>query len=822
MNSASVSSKANIIGIPADDPRYTNPVSQEIGSNGKPKRNTFACSSCHAVKQRCIPTDANDIYRKPCTRCLKFKKLCVFDLSKRTRRKRRSNHVAAAAASAAKNGNMMHSVLILGRNSRLPDKGHFPQSQHYVTKDIHRHQAPQSTNWDNASPLEVFSERPSNQCIDVARVSPGVSTLPAPFPPPSLVHGSVDHDQLTDPEGEDVEENDDDDDRGKALLRQEFGMLSDCFKEKLGHVSERLSIEAKKWNLFVESAAAIPIPSDPVAIGILSAEDAMHRLELYEKYMLSEHQLSFIRIPKYDSIKQFRLQQPILFSTLLAVASVVMPHSPGLELINMKLDNLVLTHITHYCMRNGEKAVELLKSLILLCLWYNFPEWSNKSRYHHFNYLCYNLVRELSVAYMHKSLTIIGENHDQHKVGTILEEDPDYPRLILLVYISSLSISIFLHQPIQLKWFPMVEKACNDILSGEYVSELYSVEENQMLVTFAKLHLCLDRTYTMLSENSDGDFVTIDQENLINVLVEELTVIKMQIPARFLNNMTYFYTVEAYVYESVVSSYFLKNTNPAASLPENIGKAFTTAAQKSLSALKGLLDLDPNIVVSLPLLNISRVVYTMGMALLRLRYTSITVPSFEHLKSSTVEILPVLQRFAIFLDELNEKFPYNRAISKLQYVAALFIHTYSNKLRTCIYDGDSPFESFESLHDISSTTTFDINSHISKQDIRDYLKFDAFHNGTLHEFQSDLLKMTSIMDQRDKKLHNIKVNSIHKSPVKTHSFHITNGQAAREPTAAAHMIDYLSDYLVDNAFVENEYDAFNEEVCGSVLFNQLK
>ena len=62
-----------IQGIPDNDPRILGPTNLESNTKGKSKRNTFACVRCHSLKQKCVPSDPADIYRKPCVRCLNRK-----------------------------------------------------------------------------------------------------------------------------------------------------------------------------------------------------------------------------------------------------------------------------------------------------------------------------------------------------------------------------------------------------------------------------------------------------------------------------------------------------------------------------------------------------------------------------------------------------------------------------------------------------------------------------------------------------------------------------------------------------------------------------
>lgn len=742
--------KTIIVGIPADDPRHHTPISQEIGSNGKPKRNTFACTSCHAVKQRCIPTDMGDIYRKPCSRCVKLRKPCEFDLSKRTRRKRR----AAGARPRRRAGRARERAAV-----RWAGRG--------------------------------------------APLSPA-SGLAAPPP----LEGGAEADGLTEAE----EEED-----AQAQLARELARV-DGSARRLEALAEMLAAESRGWGAFLEGSAAVPTLSDPVSLGIVTLAEAEYRLDCYREVVAGGMRLPFLRVPKSCTAEQLRVEQPILFATVLSMASLVLPGAAGQEVVNMKLDNFVLTLVTHYCMRIGDRTVELLKSLILLCMWCNYPEWSHKTRYHYFNYLCCNLVRDLGMPYAYRPILVGEDEGQQRKLSAMLEQDPEYPRLILLAYIISLNMSVFLQQPIQFHWSPVVEKACSDILDARYVSELYSAEDNQMLMLFAKLHLCMERAYSMQRVNSGYSFVAADNDDTFCSLFRELEGIKMQMPKHYCTG--YILTVEAYVYESAVSCYLLRNGALNYPLPDNISDAFLTATERSVAAMKDLLSSGNDIIPSIQLLGASRIIYTMGMSLLKLRYNALTMPAFEPLRSSTEEILPLLQRIATFLDQLHESYPYNRSISKLQYVSALFLHTYHQKIKKCIYRQETT--TFPTLC-MPVTPTLDRSSPSSAQLLSESLGFANIPTGTNNDIQAGLLRApSSIIEPDEKKFHTIKVNSIYKHIAGTPSAEFSGGQLFCEPSSAPHSVDYLSDYLMDNAFVESDYDAFNDEVYGTAFFPQLK
>lgn len=632
---------AQIVGVPLDDPRFTIPISQEIYANGKVKRNTFACTNCHSVKQKCIPSDKLDIYRKACKRCLKLDKSCKFDLSKRTRKKKKKVILDISSSNTSE-------------SSKTTD----------MTTKISSFLVPGSLNNDRT---ELFTHG-SSSLISIWQQQ---RSLPQPWTinkcVQPLLHDSFSHQ--------------------KSFLKEEVQKILIYQKNKLEITSEKLLKAEKQRNQIPELIGTIPLHTDPIVLGIISSHDAEYRLKLYNE-MSERFKLPFVRLPPNLTLDQFRRKYPILFSAVLSVSSVIIPHSSNLEITNMKIDSFILSLICHYAFKTGERSMELLKSLLVLCIWYNFPEWTHKTRYNFFNYICCCLARDLS-SNLRQKLHVIDDNGNdyngdkQMSIHIFPDEDASDPRIFLLTYISSLNISIFLCEPIQLKWSPIFDAVCRDLLNRAYtIGGEYNRENDEIFIIFAKLNHCLEIIHTKIHESYDLKYLKFDKDEMVRSLQHELDQVFISIPKSRHRVLSFFYSVEAYMYESVVSDFFsdIKDKSRIDSVPKKIEDAFIKCAGSCINALKEFDKFSPELVASLPLFHISRMIYTLGMALIKLRFVVITIPAFHHLKKFTEDILFVVNNISQLLDKTTQMFPYNNISCKLQYVCALFTQTYANKL----------------------------------------------------------------------------------------------------------------------------------------------
>lgn len=657
-----------IQGVAPNDPRNLGPVQMESTEDGKLKRNSFACVSCHSLKQKCVPSNPQDIYRKPCLRCLKNGKLCKFDLAKRTRKRRRGESTTSPAP-VQETVKSVGNPTALGLEPPLRQIA-IPRGQ----QDLPRlwsgitpppvNQAPIGRL--NASPLGSITIPPMNS----ARFGPlGVST-------PSLVDDGKQreaaHLHLM-----------------KPLFKRQLHSLLMYQKGKVGEISRKLDAWANEWNDIVQNGVSINGVSDPVSVGIITLQEAEARFEIYKTELASRHKLNFIKFSPQTTITQLRHLKPILFSVIMSCVSIMMTPDSTTREKNLRLDNFVLNLITDQIFKLNNKTIELIESSLTLCLWYNFPEWSNKTRYHIFNYVCVCLTKELGPNSVNRAFCMFSEEDPSKRLPNIkspLELYDNSARLILLVYISSLNISIFLRQPIQAKWSSLTERACEKILNSSETQELYYPEDDKTLVVFAQLNFILEKIHIYLHEmREQHEYAEINDKHfnhLIEKFQSQLTVIFVQMPKNRPRELSFFYSVEAYLYQYIIGNYI--NNRPAKfwreKLPLEISEAFQKCYNYCASALEEFLKMTPKLVASLPLFHIARVIYTVGMLLFKLRYSVVVLPSFQHFGPLTQNAITLVNKVAEVLEQCSKIYEFNSFLYKFQYVVALFAQTYAIKV----------------------------------------------------------------------------------------------------------------------------------------------
>lgn len=663
-----------IRGAPSNDPRIISPTQMEACEDGRPKRNSFACVSCHSLKQKCVPSDFNDIYRKPCKRCLKNHKLCKFDLSKRTRKRKRVNSTVSKTQSTDFQGKPTSNDISAPQQIHaLPG---IQQSLPHLWSNIQ-----QGTN-DNANP-DMFSanKSASNDSLAVytSKSTPGMMTgVPADT--------TIQHDDETNrkkPQHYHM----------KPIFKKQLHSLLTYQKGKVGEISSKLDTWTKQWNGLVQSGMPTSTVSDPVSLGIVRKEEAELRLHLYKTEFSSKCKLPFIRVPSNTTVDQLRREKPILFAVIMSCVSVIMTSEKTTRDTNMKLDSFVLNLITDQIFKLNNKSIELIESLLTLCLWYNFPEWSNKTRYHIFNYVCVCLVRDLGPTFVNRAFCMFSDEDPtkwKPDIKAPLELYSNGARLTLLVYISSLNISIFLRQSIQARWSALTENACERVLSNlNSEDKLYDPDDDKIMVVFARLNHILEKIHIHLHEMSearededDPEFIKKHVANLINKFQCQLSAIFQQIPKDRHRELSFFYSVEAYLYQYILASYIGKlptkfTTDP---LPADVSDAVEKCYNYCVSALEEFLKMTPKLVASIPLFHMSRIIYTVGLLLLKLRYSVIVLPSFRQFGQLTQNSVSLVNQVAKLLEESSKIYKFNNFLYKFQYVVALFAQTYANKV----------------------------------------------------------------------------------------------------------------------------------------------
>ena len=869
-----------IQGIPDNDPRILGPTNLESNTKGKSKRNTFACVRCHSLKQKCVPSDPADIYRKPCVRCLKGKKKCTFDLAKRTRKRRArtpipvpdvGDRTSPIDSTSSVNSNSIESSSVVQYSAtvqpREPDVNtpitnnmtamtpHAPTSilgtdkknNNIVGKHIRKNTDIHQNNFPLSSSMGVIESNNTNLCQSVPPstvktdlpnqrhnntninqlVSPFMSeeintltkknllnnekyyaestsaanNMPSEYIPVTpqenlkqtstqivnnnnqtisniclnstgleLLQTAIfsNQDTTKQPSNEVTNEiptvnhvtqkttmpltstlsmltcphigaqpvndisnkhkeitctntpiNRDDTSFVGIKKKTQYHMSHEfkrnlrslliLLKGKVSGVSNKFNLWSTQWNKLVENNLFLPTISDPVYLGIISMEEAELRLKLYTDVIARQSRLPFVHIRDGASVNDIRADKPIFFSVVMSIVSKVMTEEQTTRDTVMKLDSFVINLITIQIFKLNNKSIEVIEALVTLCMWYNFLEWSNKTRYHLFNYICCCLLKDLSPASVNRAFGMFNDeapNKNRAPKKSLLEQAENGPELTLLVYISALNISIYLKQTIHVRWNFVTENAIEDIrqhiealknrleecnkTNDNITSLSLQIEEYEALIIFSKLNHLLEKIHIHLHEIKDlkydevlSNYKLAEQyiQGLIDIYQKELDEVFKEIPNSRPRVLAFYYSVEAYLHQFTLNDFIrLETIEKNTELPHNVTKAFLRCYECCTTSLIEFLKLSDTLIASLPLFHMSRIIYIVGMLMLKLRYAAVSIPAFHHFATITDGTIDLVKQVSTSLENASRKYPYNNGLYKFQYVIALFGQTYATKV----------------------------------------------------------------------------------------------------------------------------------------------
>lgn len=581
--------------------------SGSTSGTSKRARRTKACKQCHALKVRCTPLNENDPYL-PCVRCSNAGKVCEIDADQLRKRRRRTGQGESVADLQDQIAELKEQLRQL--NAQLA------QAQH--------------GQWGSKTPHST--------------ASPGGASQPNGTP---LTHGSPSEGDLpffvlkTDLE------------REITMLTENASKLSDI----TGIIKERSS--HRKGHLRTNQVR------DVVSAGIISKEEAAARVERYKNEVFRRH--PFVEVPDSLSTDQLREEMPFLFNTVVSVASLVLNEKIDEDKC-LRLEIFAIEAVCNEIMVWGSKSVELVKSLILLLIWYNAPEFFKERRYHILNSVAVSLLHDLGIV----SRPSFGYLNESKSIFKLPEEDNslEYRSLIMVLYVSLVSICMILRRNIYVQWTPYVNECC-------VLLENDSEERFRRLALFLRLNHQLERIHHIVHAN--------DVENKSNVskyVIAEfqniLTGLKTKINPENHLAKAYYHSVEAYLHQPDFADVQFINkdgTGCAQKLDTNTLKAISQCTVSCLRTLDEVALLQPADIAALPLLFSSRIIYTAGM-LIRMRYLILSLPS--HIEKDLVPRYAVqsIQKLKKLVDITSTSYPANNFLLKMRLILQLFIQTY--------------------------------------------------------------------------------------------------------------------------------------------------
>ncbi|KAK6456148.1 transcription factor activity protein [Scheffersomyces xylosifermentans] len=640
-----------------------------LGSLKKPKstRRSVACKSCHSLKVKCTPADPINP-GGPCIRCLNANRKCEIDLNQTRKRRKKSEIVSAtikekssvpsiSASIVAEltpiNGsvissptpvpNIIPSSGLAGATSENGSTGNNEDVIEKLKKEISKLQA-QLQVQQNASNNNIHSHHLSHSRH---RNSSSNATISDVDSPPFV---------------------------SKFDLEREISILCDNSGSRLTDLTNDLKLVADRRTSLLRDG-----PIDVVSTGLLGMEEARERLDIYRNKIFVQYPL--VEIPIGLTADDLRRDQPYLFNSIMSITSAVYSKNSDLDKA-LNIDNAAIQSITVEVMVAGTKTDEMIKSLLLLCIWYNSPELFRHRRYHYLSTVSVTMLHDLGIVArpsysFKKDDGAISQNSNK-------KSSAEYMSLVLIVYFTTVSICLILKRTIYVKWTPYVEECCSSL-------EKSPDKRWRDLALFSRLSNLLDKIHHIIHAPEISERRTSTSHYIIHELQKSLSIIRSKIDDDDHANLAYYFSVEAYLHEPILSNVFTSEENPEyVRLTESSAKSISNCTNSCLNALDEFNKLTSEQLATIPLFHVSRIIYTAGM-LLRLRFLILSLPS--HIEKDLVpqHAILAIQKANRLIDQASSTHSLNHFLKKTRLVLQLFIQTYATQIQDLLRkNGETP------------------------------------------------------------------------------------------------------------------------------------
>ncbi|KAI5966613.1 WAR1 [Candida theae] len=674
------------------------PQSQQSNKRTKVTRRSIACKSCHALKVKCTPSDPEDP-SKPCIRCVNANRRCEIDLNQTRKRRKKSeileakrreaeeklkeegdDRVAAAGAptNSEKSSHKRGKANPKTTSANSPVHASQNRNHNSTVPPISSNLNPANPRSQNSSPTKSTSDGANSQPNlssphlskdeEIAALKQRILTLET-----QLNHRNHFHRKThSDFQPESSLEMFSPPFVSKSDLEQEITTLAET-SSKLTDLTNELNNLANKRTRMLKS----DVVPDVVSKGFLTLPEAERRLQLYRSRILSF--LPFIDVPADATADTLRKEQPFLFNAVMAASNVVDTTSTQSEIDHALLvDNEAIRSVCDEVMVVGKKTVELIKSMLVLTLYYNSPELFRQRRYHLLNNICVSLLHDLGI--VARPSYSFDNNDGSLKKNPEQKTSDEYKSLVLIIYFSTVSICLILRRAIYIKWTPYVEECC---VALENSPEM----KYRKLALFARINAALEKIHHIIHSPEVSDRRISSSQYMIQELQRQLSELRKKIDDDDHVFLSYLYSVEAYLHEPNLSYIFKPEESQ---LSAAAVKAISNCTNSCLAALNEYNKLSSDQIAQMPLSFGSRVMYTGGM-LLRLRFLILSLPS--HIEKDLVprDAVVCIQRVSNLVEQAHNQHPTNHLLKKTRLVLQLFIQTYATQVHDLIRkNGETP------------------------------------------------------------------------------------------------------------------------------------
>ncbi|KAK9494614.1 hypothetical protein V1508DRAFT_382223 [Lipomyces doorenjongii] len=701
----------------SDESPGANPTSN---ANDDHKRSR-ACDHCRALKVRCVPHDETDP-AGTCYRCYKSSRQCVFTVNPRKRQKRTDTRVAdlekkldeLTARLAASKGQQ-------GENT--------PAEREVVTPRM-AHVPPPSDNGQ----LSVQTESDGQN-------APPVPSQPQSMPAPQL---AVDGNSYTTPPLNAPKQQH----QQQLHLRPDFSSISGL-AELASLRPDELSAFYKAYNSPMRQATDVLTVR---AVQPQHIEDVFRRYNVsegmrqkaldYFTYNMLPH-MPFLYFPPNMVFREMLVSKPM---TSLAILSMSITKTKDTLDLASQLVAELYRIVSEQVFVVGNKTLDLIQCLMIMCIWYNPPEIYEYNKVNMFTNCAVTLARELG---LHKPPRF--QSH--RKVESIFRalqpvdtQSLECRRIWVGLFVASCVLSMLFRDADVIRWSPYLDQCCDvlDVKDG--------VPSDRTLVRLARLHRIIENIADIFHPSDYSEPVEINDKRLVHmikVFERNLSDWKNALPLGGKSDvllLTSYYGAQIYLHEVGLHNKTNRNdfTVPFTEdsikpNPPNITPYHAEAIVWCIASCHGLIDLfcscDIPILSFVPVHCLGRVTYActilLKIALTVIKTNSLTSVCSLNMVRPEYYLGRTYQKLAILCGEG----PASLVALKFKYILGkLYLWFHSQKI------SNSSIESGDSSRIATPQTSIQSNSGIADTD-RATVSFR-----TVPEYESKLVSSFSSTD----------------------------------------------------------------------------
>ncbi|KAI0176481.1 hypothetical protein GGR52DRAFT_541200 [Hypoxylon sp. FL1284] len=429
---------------------------------------------------------------------------------------------------------------------------------------------------------------------------------------------------------------------------------------------------------------------DIIDRGLLTMNDAASLFARYSDDMMPH--LPAVIFPEDTTAAQVREESPILFLSIMAVASFEMPK------LQKQLNREIMVVFADQIIISGKKSFELVQALLVSVIWYYPPETFEELKFYQFVHIAAVMSIDIGLGRkMHnpksRLVPYTWRNHPFRKHPLPDSTTLEAKRAWLAVYFLTSNVSMALHRPNLVRWQPFMAECMDSLQSSA------AAPTDRFLCHLVWTHRLAEDVGIHFAMDDPTIFVNITERKVQFALrAFELEFSRysesIPIPDRRPSLVLSFHVLNLYMHEIALhgaqqfkepqddsaGAESLREPIPAASA-ESLTPSHVSALSSCLNAIDGILEtflsMDVDTIRCVPIFSFVRVAYAV-VVLIKMFYSA---------SNSNSELGRVINKdnmkVAEYLEKLFDKFS-DVARSDKSLPATKFLHVL-NILRTWFY-----------------------------------------------------------------------------------------------------------------------------------------